>query len=139
MDVIMAIKKQFELDSRFRNTLYVILSSGRAEPQGQIIKDFLYEIHLKYTGLHTYALYLRAMQNLDVNCDQLGKAMHVPMFEPQLSIVSKLLELEHSKESEYSRHMDASQGDKGDARPLAASALRNSLTETSSVEQCWSC
>ncbi|GJT24395.1 ribonuclease H-like domain-containing protein [Tanacetum coccineum] len=47
MDVIMDIKKQFELDSRFRNTLYVILSSGCAEPQGQIIKDFLYEIHLK--------------------------------------------------------------------------------------------
>ncbi|GJS35458.1 coat protein [Tanacetum coccineum] len=179
MDVIMAIKKQFELDSRFRNTLYVILSSGRAEPQGQIIKDFLYEIHLKYTGLHTYALYLRAMQNLDVNCDQLGKAMHVPMFEPQLSIVSKLLELEHSKESEYSRHMwkfgrlfdknfmsvlqikhcatfrlvlayivsetsdsnkegplkiaglkDASQGDKDDARPIAARAMRPYLIET---------
>nr|GEW90623.1 hypothetical protein [Tanacetum cinerariifolium] len=105
MDVIMAIKKQFELDSRFRNTLYVILSSGRAEPQGQIIKEFLYEIHLNYTGLHTYVLYLKAMQNLGVNCAELGKAMYVPLFEPQLSAVSKLLDLEHSNEPEYSRQM----------------------------------
>ncbi|GJR26788.1 coat protein [Tanacetum coccineum] len=160
-----------------------VFSSGRAEPQGQIIKDFLYEIHLKYTGLHTYALYLRAIQNLGVNCAQLGNAMHVPMFEPQLSAVSKLLELEHSKEPEYSRHMwkfgrlfdknimsvlqikhcasfglvlayivsetsdsnkegplkiaglkDASQGDKDDARPIAARAMRLLRSETSRVE-----
>ncbi|GJU42268.1 coat protein [Tanacetum coccineum] len=69
------------------------------------------------------------MDNLGVNCAQLGNAMHVPMFEPQLSAVSKLLELEH-RPLKIAGLKDASQGDKDDARPIAARAMRLLRSET---------
>ncbi|DAZ90841.1 TPA_asm: nucleocapsid protein [Tanacetum virus 1] len=104
-DAILAIKKQFELDERLKNTLYVILHAGGGDVPGKDLKDFLYRIHLNYTGLHTYALFLKAMENLQVNCAQLGNIIYMPMFHNQLIAVSKLLDMEKNMDDRHRRQI----------------------------------
>nr|GEV58023.1 hypothetical protein [Tanacetum cinerariifolium] len=104
-DAILALKKQFDLDERLKNTLYVILHADGGNEHGQDLKEFLYRLHLNYTGLHTYALYLRCMEHLQVNCSQLGNIIYMPMFHSELVAISKLLDMEKNLDERHFRQM----------------------------------
>ncbi|DAZ90647.1 TPA_asm: nucleocapsid protein [Artemisia virus 1] len=104
-DVIKEMRNQFDLDDRLRNTLYVILYAGRECKVGKDLKDFLYQIHLNYTGLQPFVLWLKCLSNLKTKCGVFADSLQSPSFEEQIDAVSRLMELEHTKHHKYEKQM----------------------------------
>ncbi|DAZ90733.1 TPA_asm: nucleocapsid protein [Leucanthemum virus 1] len=105
VDVIRGIKKQFELDDMLRNTMYVILHAAASDEAGQNLKEFLFRLHLNYTGLHVYVLFIRCLENLSINCKQLGNMLYSPLFSEQLKALARMLQMDNGKEEKHSREM----------------------------------
>ncbi|DAZ90714.1 TPA_asm: nucleocapsid protein [Erysimum virus 1] len=92
MDAITAIKAYMESSELARNTLYGILYSAEEEGTGSNIKDYLFRIHLRFTGMHAYVLFCRLMETLKLSSKTLAACLHTSKFTTELRAISDLLE-----------------------------------------------
>ncbi|DAZ90642.1 TPA_asm: nucleocapsid protein [Aponogeton virus 1] len=92
-DAICSIKAQLELNEKYKNTFYNLLYAGEAESAGKSIKDFLYRIHVSFTGLHPFTLFVRAMDELKLTNRYLAAVLFVKKFESEIRAITTIFDL----------------------------------------------
>ncbi|DAZ90681.1 TPA_asm: nucleocapsid protein [Caladenia virus 1] len=90
-DTAKTIKSCFELHDVFKYTLYAILyGSNKAASKGANMKSFLYDIHLSFTGLHSFMLFSKAMADYNITNVSLAKKMYSKKIETELTAIATM-------------------------------------------------
>lgn len=81
------IHLQFSNNQVFKDTMYRMLYHGAACTDGENLKEFLYGLHLEYTGLAAYTLFTRCTEFLRVDNITLLNALDGSGFTEQLDAI----------------------------------------------------
>ncbi|CAA0818220.1 Unknown protein [Striga hermonthica] len=104
---IEAMKNHLDHHSELlRNTMYAVLYAGATNPRGKNIKDFLYDSHISYTGLHAFSLFSQCIDLYRIPYDDLIDVLHSPRIEPQLESMAAIFnKLMRKEDEEYAAQM----------------------------------
>ncbi|GER47525.1 coat protein [Striga asiatica] len=104
---IEAIKNHLERHNELlRNTIYAVLYAGATNPRGKNIKDFLYDNHISYTGLHAFSLFSQCIDLYRIPYGDLIDVLHSQRIEPQLESMAAIFnKLMPGEDEEYAAQM----------------------------------
>ncbi|DAZ90686.1 TPA_asm: nucleocapsid protein [Centaurea virus 1] len=100
IEVIRAVKNQFDTDYRLKNTFYVLLYAGEACRAGRDLKQFLYVMHTTYTGMHCYGLFLRNLDLMRVEPADLATCFDCDAFKREITSLSSIMTNLHNTSSQ---------------------------------------
>lgn len=93
----------FAYDNLFKATLYRILYMSNESQDSGNLKKFLYDIHLAHTGMHILPIFRNLCRALNCCTATLLSLLKCKMYEKQIILLCKVLELMADKTETHKR------------------------------------
>ncbi|KAK9082767.1 hypothetical protein Scep_029238 [Stephania cephalantha] len=95
----------FSFDSRAKTTLYRILYLSNGDQEGAGLKNFLYDIHLSYTGMHIVDILVRLCEVLNCSPRLVMKIINTGETARQVSCLVRLMDILEDTSKDRERRM----------------------------------
>nr|DAZ90832.1 TPA_asm: nucleocapsid protein [Spinach virus 1_Tur] len=89
-DLVEKFKNCLTMHNAILHTIYIMVYAGEVETAGDNIKELLYRLHIRYTGLHALSLFHKVALVYNITPRLLAQSLDNPCFETQLETIASL-------------------------------------------------